>query len=160
MHEQVFLGLGSNLGDSIQLLKDAVENLSMNEKVQLIALSSFYQSAPMGPQEQPDYINAVCQIYTSYSPNELLTLCQNIENDCGRDRSSEQRWGPRPLDLDILLFDDQKITTPRLTIPHSGMAEREFVLVPLFELEPSLIMPDGQPIAKWVAISLRRIWPT
>jgi len=161
MYEQVFLGLGSNLGNSSGVLQDAVDTLTTDDKTHLVALSSFYQSAPMGPQDQPDYINAVCQISTSHSPESLLALCQDIENQFGRERNPDERWGPRTLDIDILLFGEEKVNTPELTIPHVGMAEREFVLVPLFELVPNLIMPNGQPLAKWVSLcsldGLRRL---
>ena len=151
MHDQVFLGLGSNLGESNQLLQQAVDALTQFEEIQLVAMSSLYKSAPMGPQDQPDYVNAVCQISTTLQPHELLVYCQNIENQFGRDRDSVERWGPRTLDIDILLFDGLQVNLPDLVIPHIGMAQREFVLVPLFEIVPTLIMPDGQPIAKWVS---------
>ncbi|MFC3094868.1 2-amino-4-hydroxy-6-hydroxymethyldihydropteridine diphosphokinase [Alteromonas sediminis] len=151
MHEHVFLGLGSNMGNSVRTLQEAVDSLTADEQTHLVALSSFYQSAPMGPQDQPDYINAVCQISTTHSPEALLSLCQRIENQYGRERHPDERWGPRTLDVDILLFGEEAVNTPDLTIPHAGLADREFVLVPLFELVPSLIMPNGQPLAKWVS---------
>lgn len=151
MHNQVFLGLGSNLGDSTTMIKEAIHTVVADEKNHFVAQSSMYTSTPMGPQDQPDYINAVCQISTEYSPHELLKHCQSVENDFGRERAPAERWGPRTLDIDILLFDGQAIQTTDLTIPHIGMAEREFVLVPLFEIAPTMVMPDGQPLAKWVS---------
>lgn len=154
MIESVYIGLGgnlaSNIGNSQDTLKQAAEHLGQQQDIQLEALSSLYRSQPMGPKDQPDYINAVCHISTSLAPEALLDVCQSIESHFGRERKGE-RWGPRTLDLDILLFGSQSIKTNRLTIPHVGMNQREFVLVPLFELAPQLVMPDGIPIAKWVA---------
>ncbi len=148
--ETVYIGLGSNLGDSQGQLTSALEAMDQLGSTRVQAVSSMYASKPMGPQDQPDYVNAVAQLETQLSPAALLRSLQKIEQDHHRQRKDE-RWGPRTLDLDILLFGDQKIDTPDLVIPHYGMAEREFVLVPLFELSPSMIMPDGKPIAKWVA---------
>lgn len=96
----------------------------------------------MGPQDQPDFINAVAQLQTSLPPYGLLDLLQSVEHKHGRVRKAE-RWGARTLDLDLLLFGQQQIDTERLTVPHYGLAEREFVLYPLFELNPDLILPDG-----------------
>lgn len=151
MSEQVFLGLGSNLGNSSEFLQSAVDVLTSDNNIEFVAMSSIYKSAPMGPQDQPDYLNAVCQVSTNYNPQELLAICQKIENEHGRERKDSERWGPRTLDIDILLFGNHQVNTPDLIIPHIGMADREFVMVPLFEIVPTLIMPDGQPIAKWVA---------
>lgn len=155
MHEQVFIGLGSNIehpefGSPKNQLTKAAAALSDDESIKDVEISSLYASTPMGPQDQPDYINAVVQLRCSCSADTLLDKLQQIEQEFGRVRK-EERWGPRTLDLDILLFDQQIIQTKRLTIPHYGMAEREFVLVPLFELAPDMVMPDGRPIAAWVA---------
>ena len=151
MHNHnAYIGLGSNLGESVQQLVSAICALNELEGCTVVKCSSFYQSKPMGPQDQPSYINAVAHIATTSSPQDLLIQLQNIENLHGRVREKE-RWGPRTLDLDILLYENETINTDVLTIPHYGMAEREFVLVPLFEIAPSMIMPDGSPIATWVA---------
>jgi 2-amino-4-hydroxy-6-hydroxymethyldihydropteridine diphosphokinase len=155
MHEQVFIGMGSNiqhpeLGTPLDQLKKAAVTLSEDSSITDVKTSSFYASTPMGPQNQPNYINAAVQVRCSCSADGLLDKLQHIEQQFGRVRE-KQRWGPRTLDLDILLFDQQIIQTKRLTIPHYGMAEREFVLVPLFELAPDMVMPDGRPIASWVA---------
>lgn len=167
MHEQVFIGLGSNiphpeLGSPEQQLKKAIDAIAQQEQIELVGQSSLYSSAPMGPQDQADYVNAVVHLRCQCSADKLLDILQNIEQLFGRERK-EERWGPRTLDLDILLFDQQMIQTKRLTIPHYGMAEREFVLVPLFEIVPNMVMPDGRPIAAWVAKcsmkGLRRIRP-
>lgn len=145
-----FIGLGSNLGDSISQLVSAICAMRELPDTQIVKTSSFYQSAPMGPPDQPVYINAVAKITTRLSPHDLLTSLQKIENSHGRERIGE-RWGPRTLDLDILLFGDETIKTDDLVIPHYGMAEREFVLVPLFEITPNMIMPDGLPLSVWVS---------
>lgn len=154
MIESVYIGLGSNvasnMGNSQETLKHAVERLTQHQNIRLKAMSSLYRSQPMGPKDQPDFINAVCHINTSLEPEALLDVCQDIETHFGRTRKGE-RWGPRSLDLDILLYGSQRVQTERLTIPHVGIEQREFVLVPLFELAPQLVMPDGNPIAKWVA---------
>lgn len=151
MHkEHVYIGLGSNQGDSQAVLLSALQAIDEHADMRVLKVSSHYASTPMGPQNQPDFVNAVALLETTLSPQELLSQLQHIETAHGRERKSE-RWGPRTLDLDILLYGNKKMTTPALTIPHYGMAEREFVLVPLFEIAPSMIMPDGQPLAAWVA---------
>jgi len=151
MHnEHVYIGIGSNLGESQQQISLACEAMSALPNTRLLNTSSLYCSKPMGPQNQPDYINAVCLIETGLTPHELLTALQQIEQDNGRTRDGE-RWGARTLDLDILLYGSETIDTTDLTVPHCGMSEREFVLVPLFEIAPMMIMPDGKPISHWVA---------
>ncbi|MEC8227004.1 MAG: 2-amino-4-hydroxy-6-hydroxymethyldihydropteridine diphosphokinase, partial [Pseudomonadota bacterium] len=105
-----------------------------------------YASKPMGPQDQPDYVNAVACVKTALMPEQLLDLTQAIELEHGRVRK-EQRWGPRTLDIDILLFGNDVIDTPRLTVPHYGLTEREFVVYPLLEIAPSLVLPNNQSLA-------------
>lgn len=145
-----YIGLGSNLGDSVSQLVSAICAMQELPATQVIKTSSFYQSMPMGPPDQPVYINAVAKLTTSLCPHELLARLQKIENSHGRERVGE-RWGPRTLDLDILLFGNEVVKTEDLVIPHYGMAEREFVLVPLFEITPNMIMPDGLPLSVWVS---------
>ena len=142
---QVYVGMGSNLDTPVQQLKDALAHLEQIEKTQLVNCSSFYASKPMGPQDQPDYVNSVAELDTQLSPIELLHALQRIELEQGRQRKNE-RWGPRTLDLDILLFGDLVIHTKELTVPHYGMQEREFVLYPLFELNPDLMLPCGNSL--------------
>ncbi len=148
--EHVYIGVGSNLGNSTNTVKNAFNAIGNIEDTRVLKASSLYCSKPMGPQDQPDYINAVCLIETSLKPHGLLKQLQRIELEEGRERKGE-RWGPRTLDLDILLYGNETIDTADLTIPHSGMAAREFVMVPLFEIAPDLVMQDGKPIAQWVA---------
>lgn len=128
----VFVGLGSNLDEPLSQLKKAIEHLKQVEKLTVINISDFYSSSPMGPQDQPDYINAVVELSTSLSAEQLLDELQRIEQEQGRVR--KQHWGARTLDLDILLFGNEVINTERLIVPHSGISERNFVLYPLSDL--------------------------
>ncbi|MCU7554548.1 2-amino-4-hydroxy-6-hydroxymethyldihydropteridine diphosphokinase [Alteromonas sp. ASW11-19] len=148
--EHAYIGLGSNQGESQSLVQDALNAIGALDDTRLLQTSSLYTSSPMGPQDQPDYLNAVCLIETALSPHALLKALQKIEQQHGRVRKAE-RWGPRTLDLDILLYGAHTVDSADLTIPHYGMAEREFVMVPLFEIAPTMVMPDGKPIAQWVA---------
>lgn len=148
--EHVYIGLGSNLGEPQKQVSRAIDALNKLADSRVLSCSSLYASKPMGPQDQPDFINAVCLLETGLKPHRLLSQLQEIEKAHGRKRKSE-RWGARPLDLDILLFGSHTIDSDDLTVPHYGMAEREFVLVPLFEIAPAMVMPDGKPIAQWVA---------
>lgn len=142
-----YIAIGSNQADPIQQAKQAINALDNIAQTCLIRCSSLYCSTPMGPQDQPDYINAVAAIDTKLSAIALLDALQAIEQSQGRERK-EERWGPRTLDLDILLYADQVIDHPRLTVPHYGMKDREFVLYPLYEIEPTLIMPDRTSLIK------------
>jgi 2-amino-4-hydroxy-6-hydroxymethyldihydropteridine diphosphokinase len=137
-----YIAIGSNQAQPIAQAKQAIIALNNIADTKVIASSSLYCSAPMGPQDQPDYINAVVKIDTNLSAIELLDALQDIEKNQGRERKAE-RWGPRTLDLDILLYADEAINNERLTVPHYGMHEREFVLYPLFEIAPTLVMPNG-----------------
>ena len=141
-----YIGLGSNLSEPQAQITSAVEKLQQLEHCVVEKVSSLYFSRPMGPQDQPDYMNAVVAIETSLSPLALLDALQGIENNAGRVRK-DNRWGARVLDLDILLFAQQVIDTERLTLPHYGLKLREFVLLPLVEIAPALILPDGDSIA-------------
>jgi len=141
-----FVGIGSNLDQPVAKAKQAIEALKSLPQTKLVNYSSLYCSKPMGPADQPDYINAVAQLETDLDPLALLDTLQQIELEKGRVRK-EQRWGPRTLDLDILLYGEQQIESERLTVPHYGMKLREFVLYPLVEIAPTLCMPDGKTIS-------------
>ena len=145
----VFLGLAANLNQPATQIRSAVAALQSNDNIEVVACSSLYGSKPMGPQDQPDYINAVIQVETSLSAIALLDVTQDIELKLGRVRKDE-RWGPRTLDIDILLFNQEEINQERLQVPHYGMKEREFVLYPLAEIAPNLTMPDDTPISDLV----------
>jgi 2-amino-4-hydroxy-6-hydroxymethyldihydropteridine diphosphokinase len=141
----VYIGLGSNLSQPAKQLKSAVQSIAAIEQCQIKKISSLYFSRPMGPQDQPDYMNAVVSVTTSLTAIDFLTVLQMIENNAGRLRK-DNRWGARVLDLDILLFGQQLIDNDRLTIPHYGMKVREFVLLPLHEISPNLILPCGDSL--------------
>jgi 2-amino-4-hydroxy-6-hydroxymethyldihydropteridine diphosphokinase len=145
----VYIGLGSNLDDPEMQVKSALEHVKGIPQTQLTLTASLYGSCPMGPKSQPDYINTVIMINTDLLPQVLLSHLQKIELDQGRIRKSE-RWGPRVIDLDILLFDDIELNSETLTIPHYGMRQREFVLYPLYEIAPALVFPDGTPLTTLV----------
>lgn len=143
----VYIGLGANLARPVQQLERAVVALQSIKDTELVKVSGFYGSKPMGPQDQPDYVNAVAALITRLSAEDLLTELQQIELEQGRQRKDE-RWGPRTLDLDILLFGHNIIQTERLTVPHYGMKVREFVLYPLAELDLNLVLPDGTKLSE------------
>lgn len=135
-----YLSLGTNEGDRLALLRTAVARLAALGPV---AVSSVYETAPVGLTDQPDFWNIAVRLETSLSPADLLTQTQAIEAELGRTRTV--RWGPRTMDIDILLFDDTVIDTETLTIPHPRLHERQFVLVPLLELWPEAALPPGSP---------------
>jgi 2-amino-4-hydroxy-6-hydroxymethyldihydropteridine diphosphokinase len=156
----VFIAVGSNLGDPVSQANVAIDALKQLPKSQFVQTSSLYSSTPMGPQDQPDYINAVVELTTKLTPLELLDCTQRIELEQGRVRK-EERWGPRTLDLDILLYGNEVMDSERLTVPHYGMKEREFVLYPLAEIAPNLTLPCGtrlDDLLKVVAQNGLRIW--
>ena len=144
----VYIALGSNLNMPIQQLKLAIQTMADLPDTEIKKVSSLYQSQPLGPQDQPDYVNAVACLETGLSPLALLDALQNIENEQGRIRL--RRWGERTLDLDILLYDNQIIHNEHLTVPHYDMQNREFVIVPLYEISPELILPDGVSLQQLV----------
>lgn len=135
-----YIGLGSNLESPLDQIKSARKAIAEHEGIDEMACSNFYASAPMGPQDQPDFVNAVMAIKTTLTPLELLKELQAIEKAHGRVRG-RQRWGARTLDLDLLLYGDQQINLPELTVPHPGIADRPFVLYLLLECAPDLIIP-------------------
>ncbi|WP_336956356.1 2-amino-4-hydroxy-6-hydroxymethyldihydropteridine diphosphokinase [Acinetobacter johnsonii] len=128
-----YIGLGSNLGDSKVILIEAVHKLANLGDVKI---SKLYQSPPMGPQDQPNYLNAVVQLSTNLAPLALLDELQRFEQESGRVRL--RHWGERTLDLDLLIYAEEKIQHERLTVPHVGVMERDFVLIPLLDLDPNL----------------------
>lgn len=131
---KVYLSLGSNIGDKSKNLNKAISLIKTHPDIKNIRVSSFYKTAPQGYVQQDIFINCVVGFYTKLSGKDLLELCQNVEKKLKRVRLF--RWGPRIIDVDILLYGDEIINTPELTVPHPRMYERAFVLVPLSELEP------------------------
>jgi 2-amino-4-hydroxy-6-hydroxymethyldihydropteridine diphosphokinase len=137
-----YISLGSNQGEPEIQLRKAVIALSILPMTQLDKVSSVYRSAAVGPGTQPDYLNAVVRLHTGLSAIALLDALQEIEREQGRIRTV--RWGPRTLDLDLLLYGEETTTTPRLTVPHPRMQQRHFVLYPLCEISSeTLLLPDG-----------------
>ena len=129
----VYIGLGSNLDNPIEQITQACAEINRSDRIQLIKLSGLYRSSPLGPQAQPDFVNAVAEIATNLQPQALLAVLQGLEQIHGR-TDTGLRWGPRPLDLDILLYGQLMINCERLVIPHRGLFERSFVLYPLQEI--------------------------
>ena len=144
MSVRAYIALGSNLENPQSQLQSAVDEIHRLPSITLAGCSRLYQSDPVGPPGQPDYCNAVIGVDTDLSPIELLDALQDIENDHGRVRSL--RWGPRTLDLDILLYGNEVIESERLTIPHYQMHLRSFVLLPLMDIAPTLLLPDGRSL--------------
>lgn len=140
--QRCFIALGSNQAEPIRQVAQAFNALEQLPHSRLIARSSLYRSAPLGPQDQPAFINAVAMLDTLLAPEALLDALQAIEQRAGRVRKAE-RWGPRILDLDVLLYAQQVINSERLQVPHYHMHARSFVLYPLAELAPNLTLPNG-----------------
>lgn len=143
---RAYIGLGSNLDDPLSQVRAALTELAKLPHSALSAVSPLYRTPPLGPADQPDYINAVAALDTDLEPLALLDQMQRIELHHGRVRGA-LRWGPRTLDLDLLLYGDRTITSERLTVPHPGLRERPFVIFPLQAIAPGLILPDGTSIA-------------
>ena len=143
---RAFVGLGSNLGEREATLWKALEGLGATEGIEVVAVSSFRETDPVGVVDQPRFVNAAAALETSLSPRELLERLLDVERSLGRDRAVEERWGPRTLDLDLLLYGGETIDEPGLEVPHPRLAERAFVLEPLLELDPDLRLPDGRPL--------------
>lgn len=152
MASVAYVALGSNLQSPITQVQRGFHALGSLADTRLLRRSSLYQSAPWGLSGQPDFINAVAELETSLDAHALLTALQSIEHNHGRNRSGP-RWGPRTLDLDLLLFDDLVLDTNDLQLPHPRMHERAFVLLPLAELAPELHIPGHGPLAE-LAVAL------
>ena len=146
--QRCFVALGSNLEQPLLQVERAVEALKVLPESELKAVSPWYHSVAVGP-EQPDYINGVAELDTSQSPLNLLRLLQAIEN--AQQRKRLQRWGPRTLDLDLLLYADRQINEPDLVVPHPRMLERNFVLRPLYDLAPALVLAGGVSLKQQLA---------
>lgn len=143
-----FIALGSNLEDPLSQVERAVEHITQHPQCETLARAPWYRSAAIGPGEQPDYVNGVIKISTNLDAFALLDTLLTIENQQGRVRNL--KWGPRTLDLDLLLYDKQIINSERLQIPHPRMCERNFVLLPLYDLEPDLVIPERGALAELI----------
>lgn len=153
--EGIFIALGANLDKPVQQVNKAMDDLDALEGLSVIRRSSLYASSPMGPADQPDYINAVCELTCSLEPLALLDQLMSLEHDAGRTREGgkETRWGARLLDLDLALFGQQVINEPRLTVPHPGLLVRSFVLVPLLEIAPEVVVPGSGLARDYLSVS-------
>ncbi len=147
---RAYIALGANLGDPPAQLRAALDRLRAEAAVEVVAVSGFYRTPPLGPPGQPDYCNAVCVVDTALEPEALLDILQDIENSAGRKRDGE-RWGPRLLDLDLLYVEGRVSRTPRLTLPHPELQRRAFVLLPLAQVAPDLSIPGLGPVAALAA---------
>jgi 2-amino-4-hydroxy-6-hydroxymethyldihydropteridine diphosphokinase len=141
-----YVGMGANLGDREGTIRRAVELLAASGAVRVVAVSTLRETEPWGVTDQPPFVNGACAVETALSARELLDLLLAVERALGRVRGGE-RWGPRTLDLDLLLYGGDVIDEPGLTVPHPRLAERRFVLEPLAELDPGLELPDGRGVA-------------
>jgi len=140
-----YLSLGSNMGNRMNNLKEALKRLQSDYTVTVVNVSSIYETDPVGYEEQDLFLNMVAQINTTLSPYQLLEACLQVEKDLGRKR--EIYWGPRTIDLDILLYNDENIITEMLVVPHPRMHERSFVMIPLVEISPDILLPTfKQPL--------------
>jgi 2-amino-4-hydroxy-6-hydroxymethyldihydropteridine diphosphokinase len=138
---EIYLALGANLGDRERNLSVALRRLA--PLVRIEAVSSLYETAPVGPQDQPAYLNAVCRGTTGLRPRALLRHLQAVEHELGRRGAAHARWGPRPIDIDLLFYGDDVIDGGELRVPHPELAKRAFVLVPLAEIAPDLQHPEA-----------------
>ena len=137
---KAWLGLGSNLRQPVSQLKDAMGRLGLVDGIEILKASGLYRTPPWGDDQQDDFINAVVQIQTELGPVPLLYALQSIENEMGRQRTG-RRWGPRLIDIDLLLYGDQQFQSEELELPHPRMHERAFVLIPLCELDKTVTIP-------------------
>jgi 2-amino-4-hydroxy-6-hydroxymethyldihydropteridine diphosphokinase len=142
---RALIGVGSNVGERLEFLQRAVKSLRETVGIEVIQLSSVYETEPVGPTDQPWFLNAVAAVDTSLSPVTLLDQTQAIERALGRETT--YRWGPRTIDLDILLYGNIQVRTATLVIPHAELCQRAFVMIPLLELDPRLVLPDGTVVS-------------
>ncbi|RFU66895.1 2-amino-4-hydroxy-6-hydroxymethyldihydropteridine diphosphokinase [Peribacillus saganii] len=146
MKNIAYISLGSNIGDRVDFLRRAVSSLESDSEIKVTAISSLYETDPVGYTEQDCFLNAVVEINTSYKPEDLLERCLEIERLLGRKR--DLRWGPRTIDLDILLYNQENIESETLFVPHPRLEERAFVIIPLLDLvDPGFVLPmRDQPL--------------
>jgi 2-amino-4-hydroxy-6-hydroxymethyldihydropteridine diphosphokinase len=143
---RAYIGLGANVGDRDANLRRAVELLAAEPGVEVVGVSSFRETDPVGYLDQPRFLNGACAVETDLRPRELLERLLAIERALGRERGVGPRWGPRTIDLDLLLYGAETVDEPGLTVPHPRLTERSFALEPLLELAPGLRLPDGRAV--------------
>jgi 2-amino-4-hydroxy-6-hydroxymethyldihydropteridine diphosphokinase len=149
------VGLGANLGEREATIRRALDSLAADPGVEVAAVSTLRDTDPVGYADQPRFLNGAAALETTLSARELLSLLLAVERELGRDRSREVRFGPRTIDLDLLLYGDEVVAEPGLAVPHPRLAERTFVLEPLDELDPGLVLPDGRPVRDLLRSSLQ-----
>jgi 2-amino-4-hydroxy-6-hydroxymethyldihydropteridine diphosphokinase len=147
---RAYVGLGSNLGDRERMLWGAVHMLAFNSEVEVVAVSSFRETDPVGLESQPRFLNGAVALETPLAPHALLDLLLSIERELGRTRDGP-RYGPRTIDLDLLLYGDEVVDGPGLTVPHPRLHERRFALEPLAELDPEAVVPGHGPVQALLA---------
>jgi 2-amino-4-hydroxy-6-hydroxymethyldihydropteridine diphosphokinase len=143
---RAYVGLGANLGERERTLRRAVELLDAEPGIDVVGVSSFRETEPVGYVDQPAFLNGACAVETDLSPRDLLDRLLAVERALGRERGTGPRWGPRTIDLDLLLYGRETIDEPGLTVPHPRLTERSFALEPLLELDPALHLPDGRSL--------------
>ena len=151
---KAYVGLGSNLGDREATIRRAVELLGERPGVEVVAVSTLRDTDPVGYEDQPRFLNGAVALEVDLPPRALLEELLAVERELGRDRPQETRWGPRTIDLDLLLYGEETVDEPGLTVPHPRLAERQFVLEPLYELAPELTLPDGRTVRDLAAPAL------
>lgn len=148
---RAYVGLGANLGDREATIRRAVELLGAEPGIEVVAVSSLRETDPVGYLDQPRFLNGAAALDTELAPPELLERLLEIERALGRQRESGPRFGPRAIDLDLLLYGDEVVNEPGLTVPHPRLPERRFALEPLHELDPGLTLPDGRSVERLLA---------
>ena len=151
---RAYVGLGSNLGDREATIRRAVALLGERPGVDVVAVSTLRETDPVGNEDQPRFLNGAAALEVDLTARALLDELLAVERELGRDRSRETRWGPRTIDLDLLLYGEERVEEPGLTVPHPRLAERQFVLEPLYELDQDLTLPDGRGVRELVAPTL------
>jgi len=148
---RAYVGVGANLGDREETILAAIDLLAVQPGVDVVGVSALRETEPWGPVEQPPYLNGAVALETDLDPRDLLDVLLDVERRFGRDRAMEVRWGPRTLDLDLLLHGDLVRDEPGLTLPHPRLHERRFVLEPLADLDPALVVPGRGTVAELLA---------
>jgi 2-amino-4-hydroxy-6-hydroxymethyldihydropteridine diphosphokinase len=152
---RAYVGVGANLGDREGTIRRALELLDAEDGIELVAVSTLRETAPVGYAEQPPFLNGAAAVDTGLAPRELLELLLAVERELGRVRAEGPRYGPRTIDLDLLLYGDLVVDEPGLTVPHPRLAERRFALEPLHELDPDLRLPDGRAVRELLSSQLQ-----
>jgi len=148
---RAYVGVGANLGEREATILGAIDLLAVQPGVDVVGVSALRETEPWGPVEQPSYLNGAVALETDLAPRDLLDVLLGVEQSFGRDRAMEVRWGPRSLDLDLLLHGDLVRDEPGLTLPHPRLHERRFVLEPLADLDPALVVPGHGTVAELLA---------